>query len=204
MQTFYQPHDKQTNCIVQYLQTRCKGSILWAPIWKQPERRGAVQCNQLHYRPSAAQRPFWRNMSFFSPLSLFSKILLSNDFFLTFGIHKPFGTHFTMLTFSSVCSGAQALWISWSDTAGFHRTSTPSIPQHCVNKGTRMMTSKYRIKQNKEQLNEGNQQKTIKYLNFAIETPNTSFYQQTSKYLGFVLRYGLYKIKVLFMVVKIK
>lgn len=142
--------------------------------------------------------------TFFSPLSLFSKILLSNDFFLTFGIHKPFGTHFTMLTFSSVCSGAQALWISWSDTAGFHRTSTPSIPQHCVNKGTRMMTSKYRIKQNKEQLNEGNQQKTIKYLNFAIETPNTSFYQQTSKYLGFVLRYGLYKIKVLFMVVKIK
>lgn len=141
----------------------------------------------------------------FFPLSVSSlKYCWAMIFFLTFGIHKPFGTHFTMLTFSSVCSGAQALWISWSDTAGFHRKSTPSIPQHCVNKGTRMMTSKYRIKQNKEQLNEGNQQKTIKYLNFAIETPNTSFYQQTSKYLGFVLRYGLYKIKVLFMVVKIK
>lgn len=152
MQTFYQPHDKQTNCIVQYLQTRCKGSILWAPIWHQPERRGAVQCNQLHYRPSAAQRPF-------SVSSLKHCWAMNFFIFLTFGIHKPFGTHFTMLTFSSVCSGAQALRISWSDTAGFHHTSTPSIPQHCVNKGTRMMTSKYRIKQHKEQLNEGNQQR---------------------------------------------
>lgn len=85
MQTFYQPHDKQTNCIVQYLQTRCKGSILWAPIWHQPERRGAVQCNQLHYRPSAAQRPFsvsspkhcWAMIFFFiTPLAYISPLAL--------------------------------------------------------------------------------------------------------------------------------
>lgn len=50
VQTFSQCAE-QTSCIVQYSQTRCKGSILRVPIRKQPERPGAVQCNQLHYRP---------------------------------------------------------------------------------------------------------------------------------------------------------
>lgn len=149
MQTFYQPHDKQTNCIVQYLQTRCKGSILWAPIWHQPERRGAVQCNQLHYRPSAAQRPF--------SVSSLKHCWAMIFFFLTFGIHKPFGTNFYYVDFL-LC----VFWCSGSSNflGATQQDFTAQVP--LVSHNTACIKElgwwQVNIALNRIRLNEGNQQ----------------------------------------------
>lgn len=53
---------KETNCAVRYLQRRCRGSILWAPISKLTEHWGAAQCYQLCYQHSPLHKPPWRNM----------------------------------------------------------------------------------------------------------------------------------------------